>query len=311
MTARFLVTGGAGFIGGHLVAALLARGDQVVVVDDLSTGRADNVPQPAHLVRGDIRDAGLMQRLVAGADRIIHLAACVSVQHCIQDWTTGHSINLGGTITVFQAAQRAGNVPVIYASSAAVYGDRGDAVCAEGDVPAPISPYGADKLGCEHQARAMAAVHGVPSVGLRFFNVYGPGQSPDSSYAGVISRFCDNRRAGRPHTLFGDGGQTRDFIHVRDIVAGILRAADVVGQGAQVFNLCGGRPTSLLELAAVIDAAAGAGATPLDFQDARAGDIRHSRGCDRAAQAGLGFAAHIPLDDGIADLWRHLNGSTG
>lgn len=307
---RILVTGGAGFIGSHLVDRLIAGGAEVTVLDDLSSGHRHNIHPAARFVRGDLREADRLVALIGAADVVFHLAAKVSVQDCIAQWEDGHQINLGGTMAVLRAAQRAGGVPVVYASSAAVYGDQGDRACHEDDLPRPISPYAADKLASEHQARAMAAIHGLPSVGLRFFNVYGPRQDPASPYAGVIARLCANRLAGRPHTIFGDGLQSRDFIHVADVVEGLVRAADFAAgtSGAAVFNICTGIGTSLVDLAQAIDAAAGAGATPIRHEAPRPGDIRHSRGDPTAARQALGLTARISLPEGLRDLLTSLPG---
>ena len=306
------MTGGAGFIGSHLVARLLAAGDRVTVLDDLSSGQATNLPPKARLVQGCVLDTALLDRVLAGMDLVVHLAARVSVQLCITDWMAAHRVNLGGTIAVLQAARRAGPVPVVYASSAAVYGNHDDSPCAETDLPRPISPYAADKLGCEHQASAMAEVHGLASVGLRFFNVYGPGQDAASPYAGVISRFCANRLADRAHVIFGDGLQSRDFIYVGDVAQGLMRAGDAVTRGgAQVFNLCTGTRTSLLDLAARIDGVAGRGASAIQHEPARDGDIRASCGSTEAARTGLGFTARTPIDAGLRALWDQLSNGAG
>lgn len=310
MQQKILVTGGAGFIGSHLVERLLAGGVEVIVLDDLSTGRAANLPRGVRLESGDVLDGGLLDRLLAGVDRVFHLAARVSVQLCISDWVAAHRVNLGGSIAVFQAARRAGGVPVVYASSAAVYGNRAGA-CAETDLPQPISPYGADKLGCEHQARAMAEVHGLASVGLRFFNVYGPRQDAASPYAGVISKFCANRRADRPHVIFGDGGQSRDFVYVADVVEALLRAGDAPGPGARVFNICTGAGTTLLDLVAQLDRLAGRGAGAVQHAAARSGDIRESLGNPLAAREGLGFTAATGIAEGLAALWHQPGNGAG
>ncbi|MDF3604984.1 NAD-dependent epimerase/dehydratase family protein [Paracoccus sp. DMF-8] len=313
MTHRTLVTGGAGFIGSHLVERLLAAGEQVVVLDNLSSGKRENLPPQAELVVGDITDAALVGDLVQRADSVCHLAALVSVQECIRDWDLGHRVNLGATIGLFRAAAdaRPGGIPVVYASSAAVYGDRSGSDCAEADPPAPISPYGADKLGCEHQARAMAEIHRLPSVGLRFFNVYGPRQDPRSPYAGVISKFCANRLADSPHTVFGDGRQSRDFIYVADIVEGLVRArAHARDQGgASVFNLCTGAGTTLTGLAAEIDSVAGRGTTPIQHAEPRSGDIRMSLGNPSLAARELGFHARTDIRTGLGMLWASLAGA--
>lgn len=312
MTRKILVTGGAGFIGSHLVDRLIAMGDEVTVLDDLSGGTAGYLDPRARLIRGDVRDADHLVLLVRGMDAVFHLAAKVSVQACIEDWDAGHRVNLGGTIGVLRAAHRAGGVPVVYASSAAVYGDQGDLAGAEDALPLPISPYAADKLAGEHQARAMARVHGLPSVGLRFFNVYGPRQDACSAYAGVISKLCANRLAGRAHVIFGDGLQSRDFIHVTDVVDSLLlgcQLASATGAGAEVFNICTGTATTLLDLAAQIDRASGGGATPILHEPPRSGDIRHSRGDPRAARDRLGFQATIPMRQGLADTLDWMRGT--
>lgn len=302
---RFMVTGGAGFIGSHLVEALIAAGDQVVVVDDLSTGKPENLPDGVRLIHASVADAALLAREAEGADGIFHLAARVSVQDCIDNWLTGHQDNLVGTINALAAGAGAG-CAVVYASSAAVYGDRSGELCVETAQEHPISPYGADKLGGEHQARAFAAIRGLSSVGLRFFNVYGPRQDPKSPYAGVISRFIDNARAGRAHMVFGDGGQSRDFIEVGDIVAG-LRAAMGYARAnpgvAEVVNLCTGRATTLIELIEAIARARGDNARPrIEHAPPRAGDIRHSLGSTQRMQARLGVEAQTRLDAGLARL---------
>lgn len=315
---RFIVTGGAGFIGSHLVEALIHAGHDVIVIDDLSTGKPGNLPRGTRLVRASIADAALLAREAAGADGIYHLAARVSVQDCIDNWLAGHADNLIGTINTFAAAAGAG-CPVVYASSAAVYGDRSGQLCSEEVRETPISPYGADKLADEHQARAFAAIRGLSSVGLRFFNVYGPRQDPASPYAGVISRFIANARDGVAHTVFGDGGQSRDFIEVSDIVAGLLaamalaqRPVQAAGAAArragraEVFNLCTGRETTLLDLIATLARVRGDACAPrIRHAPPRAGDIRHSLGSTRLMHERLGVVAQVPLDRGLARLLAH------
>lgn len=311
---RFIVTGGAGFIGSHLVEALIRAGHDVTVIDDLSTGKPANLPPGARLIRASIADAALLAREAAGADGLYHLAARVSVQDCIDNWLAGHADNLIGTINTLEAAAQAG-CPVVYASSAAVYGDRSGQLCSEEVRETPISPYGVDKLAGEHQARAFAAIRGVASVGLRFFNVYGPRQDPASPYAGVISRFIANAREGVAHTVFGDGGQSRDFIEVSDVVAGLLAAMALaqtqtqIGAAtarAEVFNLCTGRETTLLDLIAILARVRGdAGAPRIRHAPPRAGDIRHSLGSTRLMHERLGVRAQVPLDRGLARLLAH------
>jgi UDP-glucose 4-epimerase len=301
--AHWLVTGGTGFIGSHLVEALLARGEEVVVLDDLSAGAAGNLPPAARLLQGDILDADLVAQALQGARGVFHLAATVSVERCVQDLLASHRVNLTGALVVLEAARAAGNLPVVLASSAAVYGDQGDRPCAEDSLPVPNSPYGADKLAAEHHARALHAIHGLPSAALRFFNVYGPRQDPRSPYAGVIARFAENIRQGRSHAVFGDGLQTRDFVHVTDVVRALLAARDLLVRAPQavVTNVCTGRAASLLDLAAALDRLRGT-TTPIEHRPTRAGDIRHSRGAPDRMQALLGLRAETSLDQGLATL---------
>jgi UDP-glucose 4-epimerase len=296
--AVYLVTGGCGFIGSHLCAALVKRGDTVRVVDNLSTGSRSRLPPGAAFIEGDIADAKLVSSAVAGVDGCFHLAAVASVEICNREWIASHRTNLTGAITVFDAARRA-SVPVIYASSAAVYGDCSNLPLNEHAETRPLSPYGADKIGCELHARAASTVFGLASVGLRFFNVYGPGQDPHSPYSGVISIFCERLRRIEPIEIFGDGTQTRDFVFVTDVVAALLRAMDARLSGARVFNVCTGHATSLLELARTITSLCGM--TPqIRFQPQRPGDIKHSYGDPAAVRHILGLDAPTELRAGLA-----------
>lgn len=305
---RFLVTGGAGFIGGHLVDRLIARGDSVVVLDDLSSGRRDNLPNAASFVKGSILEADLVDRLVAEVDSVFHLAAQVSVQACIDDWLGAHRINMDGALTVFLAAQRNGNLPVVFTSTAAVYGDSPAEFCAEDDPVFPVSPYGSDKLAAEHHLRALAKTRGLPSVSLRLFNVYGDRQDPLSPYAGVITKFFADVKNGRPHTVFGDGMQVRDFVYVQDVINGLVAAADFskAESGAHRFNICTGTGTTVLDLARKIDTVSGAGAVAVHHAPARKGDIRISKGAVQTARDRLGFAPAFSVDQGLTDLFKAL-----
>ena len=301
--SRYLITGGAGFIGSHLVDALLAAGHGARVLDDLSTGRRENLPLAAELILGDVADPATVSAAMAGMDGCFHLAAIASVARAAEDWPGTHRVNLGGTVAVLDAA-RARRVPVVYASSAAVYGDCAALPLAEAAPTRPLSAYGADKLGSELHAAVASGVFGVPSVGLRFFNVFGPRQDPASPYSGVISVFAGRLRAGAPLVLHGDGGQTRDFVFVADVVAALLAAMAWRG-GAGVFNVCSGRATSIRELAATL--AATAGVQPrLTEGPPRPGDIRHSLGSPEAARAALGLGPPTPLATGLAAVWDWL-----
>jgi UDP-glucose 4-epimerase len=313
MTSTYLVTGGCGFIGSHLCEALAARGHRLRVLDDLSTGSRANLLPGTELIEGDVADAATVRRAMAGVDGCFHLAAIASVERGVQDWLGTHRVNLSGSIAVLDAARleaqaRGTKVPVVYASSAAVYGDTPTLPLTEDAATRPLSAYGADKLGSEQHARVAGLVHGVPTAGLRFFNVFGPRQDPRSPYSGVISIFCDRLLRGQPIQVFGDGGQTRDFIHVRDIVAGLVAALDQASVEAPVFNLCSGAPTSVLELAQLIATVCGT-ALEVRHMPARAGEIRHSLGSNARARGTLGVTPAVGLQDGLADTVGWMRGA--
>jgi UDP-glucose 4-epimerase len=299
--ATFLVTGGCGFIGSHLCAALRARGDVVRVLDDLSTGLEANLAPGATLIRGDVADPAAAGAAMEGVEGCFHLAAIASVERGVQDWLGTHRANLTGTITLLDAAARRGGVPVVYASSAAVYGDAASPPLAEDAPTRPLSAYGADKLGCELHARVAGAVHGVPTLGLRFFNVFGPRQDPRSPYSGVISVFCDRLSRGEAVQVFGDGAQTRDFVFVADVAAALLAAMPAASATAPVLNVCTGRPTSVLELAREVASLCG-GAPDLRHGPPRAGEIRHSLGSRARGAAALGLPPPTGLREGLAEV---------
>lgn len=306
--STWLVTGGAGFIGSHLVEALLRQGDQVRVLDDLSTGKRANLPPGTPLVEGDVADPAVMAGCVEGVDGCFHLAAIASVERGRTDWLGTHRTNQSGTIVLFDALRQAGlHVPVVYASSAAVYGDCPTVPITEDAACRPLSAYGADKLGCELHARVATHVHGIPTTGLRFFNVYGPRQDPASPYSGVISIFCRRIGQAEPIDIYGDGQQTRDFIYVADVVAGLLAAMRLPPPEAMVFNLCTGIPTSVLDLAGSIATLAG---TRLDatHRPPRGGEIRHSVGAPQRARAALGLPAPVLLQDGLRNVLDWMKG---
>ena len=298
--STYVVTGGAGFIGSHLTDALLARGHAVRVVDDLSTGHRRNLDSRVALFEGDVADPALMARVLAGAHGVFHLAAIASVARSNEDWVGTHRTNLTGTVTVLDAARAAGRIPVVYASSAAIYGDQGDGPIDEGNTPSPNTAYGADKLGSELHAKVAFGVHKVPTMGFRFFNVFGPRQDPASPYSGVISIFAGRIAAGQTLTLHGDGLQTRDFVYVEDVVRHLLAGMDVLIERPQaaVFNVCTGRATSIVELAQTLARLDGR-PLAMTFGPARAGDIRTSLGNPSAATAVLGVRAKTSLELGL------------
>jgi UDP-glucose 4-epimerase len=303
----YLVTGGAGFIGSHLCDALIARGDTVRVLDDLSTGHRSNLPETVELIVGDVAEPEITARAAVGVDGCFHLAAIASVERGVNDWLGTHRANLTGAISVFDAIRRLGTkVPVVYASSAAVYGDCRTIPIPESAERRPLSAYGADKYGCELHALTASHVHGIPTVGLRFFNVYGPRQDPKSPYSGVISIFCERILSDSEVHIFGDGGQTRDFIHVTNVVEALLASMHLRSGVAPVFNVCTGHATSVMDLASVIGDLAGRQPTVIHMPP-RAGEIRHSLGDRSEGQRALGLGGTIALRDGLATVLTFLN----
>ena len=299
----FTITGGAGFIGSHLAGALLADGHRVRIVDDFSTGRIENLDPRCEIMRGDVCDPRLLRRALLGSAGCFHLAAIASVVRANEDWVGTHRVNLGGTVAVLDAARALGGLPVVYASSAAVYG-RLETVADENCPAAPLTAYGADKRGSELHAIAGSLVHGLPTLGLRFFNVYGPRQDPHSPYSGVISIFARAAASRQPVTIHGDGQQSRDFIFVRDIVCILLSGMAALldgkpGVSGTVLNACTGRETAVLELAQVIGEVLGCEIATRQGP-ARAGDIRRSVGSPGLASKVLGLtAAGVELRAGL------------
>ncbi|NPA26545.1 MAG: NAD-dependent epimerase/dehydratase family protein [Chloroflexi bacterium] len=306
---RVVVTGGAGFIGSHLVDALLAAGHEVRVVDDFSTGRLENLPQghaKLQVVRADVREFDAIRRAFEGAELVFHLAALVSVPQSVQTPQRAHAINTTGTLNVLEAARQAGARRVVLASSAAVYGEPETLPLHEGLLPRPLSPYASSKVANEADAHAYTASMGLEAIALRFFNVYGPRQRADNPYSGVIARFVEALRQGRAPTVFGDGHQTRDFIFVSDVVEALLRAADAPASAAgQAYNVCTGQAVSLLELLDVLYRHFPHAPRP-KFGPPRAGDIRHSRGDPTRAAQKLGFRARVSLEEGLGRLIRAM-----
>jgi UDP-glucose 4-epimerase len=303
---HYLVTGGAGFIGSHLCEILLRAGFTISVIDDLSTGQRMNIPKGVELIIGDCGDPTVIRPLIEKVDGVFHLAAIASVEKSRQHWRKTHMTNQTATIALLEAIHKRerGVIPFVYASSAAVYGDPpAEALPLSESVPAvPLTPYGADKYGCELHARVAQHIFKIPTLGLRFFNVYGPRQDPASPYSGVISIFCKKISKGEPVTIFGDGMQTRDFIYVTDVVLCLIAAMKRLENAAlpdvQALNVCTGHSTSVTQLA---DAIAAQGAHPLEVHaaEARMGDIRHSVGNPALTQKWLGVKAGVSLEEGL------------
>ncbi len=245
-----VVTGGAGFIGSHLAEELIARGYAVRVIDNLVAGKREYVPPEAAFFETDIRDRDALTPVLAGAQCAFHLAALPRVEYAIQHPIETHDVNVTGTLAVLDAAKEAGVTRVVLASSAAVYGDSEEVPFHEELRPVPVSPYGVHKYIGEHYLTLFSKLYGLGTVSLRFFNVYGPRFDPEGPYALVVGRFLKLRKEGKPLTITGDGRQTRDFVHVRDIVRALIRAAESenVGKG-EVINIGTGQGVSVNELA--------------------------------------------------------------
>lgn len=297
----FLVTGGAGFIGSHIATRLLREGQAVRILDNLSTGNRSNLealPPGAEFIEGDIRDAATVARAVRGCSVIFHHAAEPSVPRSVADPAGTYDINVTGTLNVFVAARDAGCNRIVFASSSAVYGDAPEMPKHEGLLPAPISPYASSKLAGEGLCQVFARSYGMDAVALRYFNVFGPRQDPNSAYAAVIPRFLAALVSGERPTIYGDGGQSRDFIYIDNVVEANLRAATAEGVGGRVFNVAAGKSTTLNEMLSQLAGIAGVTPDPV-HEPERAGDIRHSLADISAAKTGLGYDVIVPFEEGL------------
>jgi len=309
------VTGGAGFIGSHVCDLLIERGHRVVVVDDLRTGKRANLARhldqgSLELVVADVAE-GLFAPLApvtarwGRVDRVIHLAAQVSVVASLANPLVDVHVNYRGTVQALEYARATGAGRLVFASSAAVYGDAAVPPVAEDARTQPLSPYGVDKLASEHMLHVYAAVHRLPSVALRFFNVYGPRQDPSSPYSGVISIFADRAAAGRELMIFGDGEQTRDFVYVGDVARAVVDASFADLPGSSICNVGTGRFTTVNELARIVVDLCG-GKSQIRHAEARAGEILRSHAAvDRAAER-FGFRARTALADGLRETLRSV-----
>jgi nucleoside-diphosphate-sugar epimerase len=300
-----LVTGGAGFIGSHLVDALVERGARVRVLDDLSTGSRDNLAHHGdrvELLQGDLRDLDACRHACRGVRFAFHLAAVGSVPRSLEQPAATIAVNVAGTANLFAAARDAGVERIVYASSSSVYGDSQTLPKREGEEGAPISPYALSKAMNEELAATFARCFGQQLVGLRFFNVYGPRQSPQGPYAAVVPRFLAAIGNGEPMEIHGDGEQSRDFCYVDDAVAAaLLAAAAPAAACGRAYNVAGGERVTLNELAARLAAVAGSTAAAVHTAP-RAGDVRHSQADLGAAREQLGYAPRVSLEEGLRRL---------
>lgn len=299
--ATYLVTGGAGFIGSNLVDELLRRGQRVRVLDNFSTGREENVADFAgrvELVRGDVRDEDAVDHAVKGADYVLHQAALASVPRSITDPTGNNQVNVQGTLNILNAARKHDVKRVVYASSSSVYGDSEELPKVESMTPNPKSPYAVAKLAAEYYCRVFGDLHGLPTVSLRYFNVFGPRQDPGSQYSAVIPLFIKALLEGKSPTIHGDGEQSRDFTFISNVVNANLLACEAKVTGARVYNIACGARYTLNELFAALRDRIGSRVEPV-YGPARAGDVKHSMaGIDRI-QRELGYQGGVSFEEGI------------
>lgn len=303
-----LVTGGAGFVGGHLVEGLLDAGWSVRVLDDLSTGREENLSGVLGRVdfrRGDIRDAARLAEAMDGVEVVFHQAALPSVPLSVAEPLRTHAVNSGGTLQVLESARQAGVRRVVYAASSSAYGDTPELPKREDMPPRPRSPYALQKYSGEVYCALYSELYGLETVALRYFNVFGPRQNPDSPYAAVIPRFLRAASEGRPAHIDGDGGQTRDFTYVRDAVRANLLAADAPGASGAVVNVAAGKRTSILALWGAVCEILGREIEPR-HGPARAGDVRDSLADLGRARALLGYEPAVALREGLKETAERL-----
>ncbi|ROL86808.1 NAD-dependent epimerase/dehydratase family protein [Pseudomonas chlororaphis] len=300
-----LITGGAGFIGSHLTDALLAKGYSVRILDDLSTGKTGNLPLDnprVELIEGDVADAALVARAMSGCRAVAHLAAVASVQASVDDPVRTHQSNFIGTLNVCEAMRQAGVKRVLFASSAAVYGNNGEGESIDEDTPkAPLTPYASDKLASEYYFDFYRRQHGLEPAIFRFFNIFGPRQDPSSPYSGVISIFCERAQKGLPITVFGDGEQTRDFMYVEDLVDVLVQSLETPQLEVGAVNVGLNQATTLKQLLEVLGEVVGQ-LPPISYGPARSGDIRHSRANNQRLLQRFKLPEPTPMSVGLARL---------
>jgi UDP-glucose 4-epimerase len=309
----FLVTGGAGFIGSHIVEALVARGDRVRVIDNLCTGFRENVERHgnrAELIVADVNDAQQLAKALQGVDCVFHEAALASVPRSVEAPLDTNHACVTGTVNLLHQAHKAGVRRVVYAASSSAYGDLPTASKRESDLPMPLSPYAAAKLACELYCQAFYRTYGLETVALRYFNVFGPRQDPGSPYSAVIPLFITALLKGEPPVIYGDGQQSRDFTFVADVVHGNLLAADTKDVAGRVLNVANGRSVTLLQMLDALNRLLGTSVKPR-FAPARVGDVRESLADITLARQLLGYEPQIAFEEGLRrsiDYYRTLVG---
>lgn len=306
----FLVTGGAGFIGSHLTETLINQGHHVIVLDDLSTGKIENLPPKAEFIQGDICNEELLLDLLKKVDGCFHMAAILGIRISKEKWIETNRINLQGTITLFDAASKIKStlnksIPIIYASSCAVYGDAQKLPLPEDLRVFPLSAYGADKLSCEFNAFVGHKVHHLNAVGLRFFNVYGPRQRHETQEVALITSILTKIQHNLPVEIYGDGEQTRDYVHVKDVVSHCVFFMENIQHAPGVFNVCTGKAISVNDLLSNIRKVLKKDFTVI-YHPSKPGDAIHSRGNPNKARK-LGISTRISLREGLRDLLKEFH----
>ena len=299
---KYLVTGGAGFIGSHVVDSLIASGKRVRVVDNLSTGKKENLiqygPSVIEFIEADLVYPSVATDAVDGIDCVIHIAALPSVPRSVKDPAASHVVNVDATLLLLEAARSAQVSRFVFASSSSVYGDSSILPKNEQMSPNPLSPYALQKLIGEQYLRLFSSLYGLDTVSLRFFNVFGPRQDPDSPYSGVISLFTAALSKGRQPTIYGDGEQTRDFTYVSDVVTAVVAASTAPGVSGKTINVACGDRVSVNDLFGTLRDVIGVDVDPI-YQPPRAGDVRDSQADNTLAKQLLGFRAMVPVEEGL------------
>lgn len=308
--STYLVTGGAGFIGSHLSAGLLARGHQVRVVDNLVTGFRHNLQSGVEFTVADMADPAAARDAVAGVDYVLHQAAIPSVPRSVKNPAESHRANVDGMLNILIAARDARVKRVVFAGSSSVYGDQPTLPKREDMPTKPMTPYALQKLVSEQYGQMFTRLYGLEVVTTRYFNVFGPRQDPGSPYSGVISLFIKALTEGTRPVIYGDGGQTRDFTFVNNVVDGVLRAAETPGMGGEVFNVATGGRVSLNELLAVLKKIIGSDVEPI-YQEARLGDVRDSQADITKAGRLLGYRPIVTLEEGLRETVAWFNTANG
>ncbi|OQX84436.1 MAG: LPS biosynthesis protein WbpP [Candidatus Latescibacteria bacterium 4484_7] len=299
--ARYLVTGGAGFIGSNIVEELVGRGEDVVVLDDLSTGKMENIEpfiDRIDFIKGDIRDGDMVEKAMNGVDFVLHQAALASVPRSIENPVLVNDVNIGGTIMVLEKAREAGVKRVVYAASSSAYGDTEVLPKTESMLPMPLSPYAVSKLTGEYYCSVYYNVYGLSTIALRYFNVFGPRQDPKSQYAAVIPIFITSLLTDRSPTIFGDGEQSRDFTFVSNVVKANLLAAESENAMGQTINVACGDRYTLNELYAILKKLTGKDVDPI-FADPRPGDVKHSQADINLAEKLIDYHPEVSFEEGL------------